>query len=70
MPRRNKIRPHVPFSAPKGHDNKRRFASKQEAVRAITDSQQLKPDLVLNTYRCLTCQGWHLTSADQNDIVK
>lgn len=70
MPRRNNTRPHVPFSTQKGHDNKRRFVSKQEATEAIADSQRLKPDLVLSAYRCLMCHGWHLTSTGQNGIVK
>lgn len=70
MPRRNKPKPHVPFTRSGGHANKRRFTSKQEAIRAIMTSNQLDPDLSLRAYQCLDCQGWHLTSAGQNDIVK
>lgn len=70
MPRRNKTPPHIPYIAKGSHGNKQRFASKGDADIFIKEKLHENPDLILHTYRCPECHGWHLTSKrSKNDIV-
>jgi len=42
---------------------KRRYATEQEALQVGEEQQLLNfgQDLILSTYRCNICGGWHLT---------
>ncbi|QCT42116.1 hypothetical protein FBF37_01340 [Candidatus Nanosynbacter featherlites] len=41
---------------------KRRFSTQQQAEREIASRQLTDPQLLLATYKCHWCGGWHLTS--------
>lgn len=64
MPRKNRLVPHR-FYRPTDHcQGKRSFKTQQLAQQAIVHQELIQPfdQLELATYKCPTCQGWHLTS--------
>jgi hypothetical protein len=60
MPRKNNIKPHVPYAASSSETGKRRFASKRQAEEVATEQMLLKPELTLYVYKGID-GGWYLT---------
>lgn len=63
MPRKNHTPPHTPYHPRTAHaPEKKRFASKQAAERAIRELQKYRLSLELGIYQSPVDGGWYLTS--------
>lgn len=68
MPRRNRTKPHVPYEPKTAHaPAKKRFASRDEALRAIKELQKYNLDLKLSTYQSPVDGGWYLTTSRSSE---
>lgn len=64
MPRKNNIKPHMPYQPPNQETGKRRFATKLLAEAAAEEQMLLKVDIILYVYRGLD-GGWYLTRKEK-----
>lgn len=62
MPRRVKPIAHTRYAPTNGCDSKTRYKSKPLADAAAELRELQHPQLELDTYQCLSCHQWHLTS--------
>jgi hypothetical protein len=62
MPRRQKPIKHLPFQPNMSCEQKRRFKSENEALKALELAELMDVHVTLYTYQCPYCQGWHLSS--------
>lgn len=67
MPRKNKAVKHDPFRMVSNCQNKRRFATENEARKAAEDRMLMDMNASLSIYICHECGGWHLTSRRPDD---
>ena len=63
MPRRNNTPKHIPYVV-QNCSNKVRYGTKQLA-EASAQHQLLENDIILRTYNCPYCSGWHLTTGEK-----
>ena len=64
MPRHNHTPKHTRFDPPNDAARKKRFTTKKDAERAISQLQKYNDDLQLSTYQSSLDGGWYLTSND------
>lgn len=63
MPRKNRTRPHQPYQPKTAFaPEKKRFASRAAALRAVKELQKYHLDLELDVYQSPVDGGWYLTS--------
>jgi len=62
MPRHNRSVRHKAFRPNVPCERKRRFKTEAEALDAIEHASLMDIRLVLKTYQCPYCNGWHLSS--------
>lgn len=64
MPRKNRLILHQLYQPANYCQGKKAFKTNQLAKQAIIQQEIIQPfsDLELTTYKCPTCQNWHLTS--------
>lgn len=47
--------------SPQTCGEKRRYKNESEAKKVAEEQELLNPGLKLRTYKCILCDGWHLT---------